>query len=238
MPMSRLLIVALAFTGGWVDVATFVGLDRLMAAHITGNIVLLAADLVNGFGEPDAIKLIGIPAFFAAVMLFTWVHDRHVVRAGDYSARRPWILIIEALLLAVAGGLAAAFTGPGEPIGFGMAVAISLAAIVAMAWQNAAHRLYPTLGPATTVMTGNIAQFFIDLTRWLLPSKACPQGERMPRGERWLPLLIAAFVAGGVGAAFLTAAIGPASLLVPVPLLLGLALGGWGRFGATAPGDL
>ena len=136
----------------------------------------------------------------------------------------PWILLIEALLLSIAGGLAALTTGGEMPVGLGLAVAISIPAVVAMACQNAAHRLYPSLGAATTVMTGNIAQFFIDLTRQVLPSAAVPTGEVLPAGERSLPILILAFVLGCVGAAFLTRAVGPASLLAPVPLLIAMAL--------------
>jgi uncharacterized membrane protein YoaK (UPF0700 family) len=225
--IPRLLVILLAFIGGWVDVATFVGLDHLMAAHITGNIVLLAADLQNGFGETDLVKVIAIPTFFVAVIVFTLIHDRHVVRASSREARMPWIFLIEALLLFVAGGLAALTTDGAGPVRFGLAVAISIPAVVAMACQNAAHRLYPSLGPATTVMTGNIAQFFIDGTRWLRPSAAVPKGEVMPAGERSLPILILAFVLGCGGSAFLTGAIGPMSLLVPVPLLIAMAF--WHR---------
>jgi len=212
----------LAFIGGWVDVATFVGLGHLMAAHITGNIVLLAADLENGFGETDLIKLAAIPTFFFAVIIFTLIHDRHLVRAKSREGRMPWILVIEALLLAIAGGLAAATDGR-TPVGFGLALAISIPAVVAMACQNASHRLYPSIGPATTVMTGNIAQFFIDRTRQARPSARLPKDEDIRSGERGLPVLILSFVLGCVGAAFLTGAVGPASLLVPAAVLIAMA---------------
>ena len=224
MKIPRVLVILLAFIGGWVDVATFVGLGHLMAAHITGNIVLLAADLQNGFGDTDLVKLIAIPTFFMAVVLFTWVHDRHVVRARSREARMPWIFLIEALMLLVSGAIAALTTTGKVPVPFGLAVAISVPAVVAMACQNAAHRLYPSLGAATTVMTGNIAQFFIDWTRRVRPSPTVPKGEVLPAGERSLPILILAFVLGCAGAAFLTGAIGPTSLLVPVPLLIAMAL--------------
>lgn len=224
MRVPRILVILLAFIGGWVDVATFVGLGHLMAAHITGNIVLLAADLQDGFGETDLVKLIAIPTFFVAVVVFTWIHDRHVVRARSREARMPWIFLIEALMLAVAGGLALMTIDARTSVTFGLAVAISIPAVVAMACQNAAHRLYPSLGPSTTVMTGNIAQFFIDRTRQLRPSAAVPKDEVMPAGERSLPILILAFVAGCFGSAFATAAIGAVSLLVPVPLLIAMAI--------------
>jgi uncharacterized membrane protein YoaK (UPF0700 family) len=224
MKVPPLIVIMLALVGGWVDVATFVGLDHLMAAHITGNIVLLAADLQNGFGESDLVKVIAIPTFFAAVTVFTLIHDRHVVRARSHEARMPWILIVEAVLLC-ASGLLAVFTADGEgPISFALALIISIPAVVAMACQNASHRLYPSLGPATTVMTGNISQFFIDRTRRFRPSARLAADEDIRSGERGLPILIGAVVVGCVGAAFVTGAIGPASLLVPAVILTAMAL--------------
>jgi len=227
----------LAFVGGWVDVATFVGLDHLMAAHITGNIVLLAADLENGFGETDLIKVIAIPVFFAAVMVFTWIHDRHVVRARSREARMPWILVIEALLLAFAGGLAAVTTDGKTPVDFGLALAISVPAVVAMACQNASHRLYPSIGPATTVMTGNIAQFFIDRTRQARPSARLPKDETTRSGERGLPVLILAFILGCVAAAFVTGALGPASLLLPAAILIAMSFAHRGHIAQRPASD-
>jgi len=218
-----LLVIMMAFIGGWVDVASFVGLDHLMAAHITGNIVLLAADLENGFGDSDLTKVIAIPVFFVAVILFTLIHDRHVVRASSREGRMPWILIIEAVLLLAAGIIALATTDGKTPVSFGLALVISIPAVVAMACQNAAHRLYPSLGPATTVMTGNIAQFFIDRTRQARPSNRLPKDEDIRSGERGLPFLILTFIVGCVASAFLTGAIGPASLLVPAAVLVVMA---------------
>jgi uncharacterized membrane protein YoaK (UPF0700 family) len=45
MPLLEIpswLRALLAFIAGWTDVATFIALDHLMAAHITGNLVLVA----------------------------------------------------------------------------------------------------------------------------------------------------------------------------------------------------
>jgi uncharacterized membrane protein YoaK (UPF0700 family) len=38
----------LSFNGGFVDTASFVGLQGLFTAHVTGNFVTLAATLVSG----------------------------------------------------------------------------------------------------------------------------------------------------------------------------------------------
>ena len=122
----------------------------------------------------------------------------------------------------MSGVLAVLVTDWRNPTSFGsgLALAIAIPAVVAMARQNAAHRLYPSLGSSTTVMAGNIAQFYIDETRRLGPSRSVPKGEKLPKGERSLPILILAFVLGCVASAFLTGASGPVSLLAPAALLL------------------
>ena len=74
--MPRSLVVLLAFVAGWVDASSFVGLDNVMAAHITGNLVVLANDLARGFTVQDSVKVIILPIFFLGVMLVTVLHDR------------------------------------------------------------------------------------------------------------------------------------------------------------------
>lgn len=69
IPLGARFLIALI--GGWVDVASFLALDHLMAAHITGNVILVAADLVDGFGLSEALRLGAIPVFFLTVILVT-----------------------------------------------------------------------------------------------------------------------------------------------------------------------
>jgi len=194
--------------------------DKLMAAHITGNIVLLAADVARGFGVSELIQLAAVPVFFLAVILLTVVHDDHVLPRHARHARVPQLLLIEAWLLVLAGAVAAVMAYQSNPLGPGAAAAIGLPAVLAMACQNAAHRLYPEIGPATTVMTGNITQFCIDQTRRARGLPEPSAAETFPAGERELPLLILAFGIGCVTAAFVTSAIGPSSFLLPGVLLL------------------
>jgi uncharacterized membrane protein YoaK (UPF0700 family) len=220
MTALRGLALLLAFIGGWADVGSFVGMDKLMAAHITGNIVLLAADLARGFGVSEIIRLAAVPVFFVAVVLLTIVHDDHILPGHSSQVRIPRLLLIEACLLILAGCLSLVVGKGDETLGLGAAGTIALPAVLAMACQNAAHRLYPEIGPATTVMTGNITQFFIDQTRRVRGSSGSWEGEEPAQGTPDLPLLIAAFVLGCVVSAFVTRAIGPSSFLVPGALLV------------------
>lgn len=67
--ISYPLLLLLSFVAGWADMSTFVGLDYLMSAHVTGNIVVFAAQSVDGVSVSDTLKTIMIPVFFGAVML-------------------------------------------------------------------------------------------------------------------------------------------------------------------------
>jgi uncharacterized membrane protein YoaK (UPF0700 family) len=42
------IAVLLSFTAGFVDTASFLGLEGLFTAHVTGNFVTLSATLVYG----------------------------------------------------------------------------------------------------------------------------------------------------------------------------------------------
>ncbi|MCC6780260.1 MAG: DUF1275 domain-containing protein [Hyphomicrobiales bacterium] len=80
-----------ALVAGWVDAGSFVGLHHIMAAHIAGNLVILAADIATGFQETDLLKILILPIFFMAVMAITLVHDCYVnppttTRRGIFAA--------------------------------------------------------------------------------------------------------------------------------------------------------
>jgi len=49
--MTRTLVITLALVAGWIDAGSFVGLHHIMAAHITENLVILAADIATDFTQ-------------------------------------------------------------------------------------------------------------------------------------------------------------------------------------------
>jgi len=58
----------LSLIAGSVDVISFVGLGGLFTAHITGNLVILAAHVVSGGDAPLAVML-SVPAFMVVLVL-------------------------------------------------------------------------------------------------------------------------------------------------------------------------
>ena len=65
---TKLLPSVLGLTAGAVDVIGFLGLGGLFTAHITGNLVILAAHLVSGGVAPVA-HILSVPVFVAALGL-------------------------------------------------------------------------------------------------------------------------------------------------------------------------
>src|ERR1700733_16064895 len=63
---TKLLPGVLSIVAGSVDVICFLGLGGLFAAHITGNLVVLAAHIVTGRTTPLA-PILSVPVFIAVL---------------------------------------------------------------------------------------------------------------------------------------------------------------------------
>ncbi|WPL10773.1 MULTISPECIES: YoaK family protein [Thiorhodovibrio] len=222
MPLLEIpswLRALLAFIAGWTDVATFIALDHLMAAHITGNLVLVAADLVDGVSLSEILRLAAIPMFFVTIMLVTLVHDR-LLSGRPRGTRFRRLLIVEALLLAGLSGLALARELSPVLAGNSITVILGLLAVMAMAVQNATHQLFPGFGAATTVMTGNIARLMVEFSRSLVPPIAPQTQYTEHHRDRITLATISGFVLGCLISAWLTTRLGLAMLLAPALVLL------------------
>jgi uncharacterized membrane protein YoaK (UPF0700 family) len=64
----KLLPTVLSMTAGSVDVISFLGLGGLFAAHITGNLVVLASRIVTG-SEARVAPMLSVPVFMAVLGL-------------------------------------------------------------------------------------------------------------------------------------------------------------------------
>jgi uncharacterized protein DUF1275 len=65
---SRTLPLVLSLTAGSTDIIGFLGLNGLFTAHITGNIVVLAAHIVAG--DPTIFSyVLSVPVFMLVVLL-------------------------------------------------------------------------------------------------------------------------------------------------------------------------
>jgi Protein of unknown function (DUF1275) len=94
-PGAMLLAFVLAFVAGSVDVISFLGLDGLFTAHITGNLVVLAAHILAR-GEATLALVISVPLFII-ILAATRVLSRARAR-GSPVAGRPSVRAIRATL--------------------------------------------------------------------------------------------------------------------------------------------
>jgi uncharacterized membrane protein YoaK (UPF0700 family) len=147
----------LAFNGGFVDAAGFLGLQGLFVAHVTGNFVTLGAALVLG-GHGIVGKLLALPMFVLAVALARFAGA--ALRAHNAPVLRV-LLGAEAVLLFAFFALAVTF-GPFPDPDSPAALITGFAGIAAMAVQNAVQRVHLGDLPPTTIMTGNTTQATLD----------------------------------------------------------------------------
>ncbi len=91
-----LLPTVLSTTAGAVDVIGFLTLGGLFTAHITGNVVIVAAHYVTG-GFSQIGPLLAVPVFMAVLALVTLASGA-IARAGS-PPLRP-LLLLQAILLA------------------------------------------------------------------------------------------------------------------------------------------
>jgi uncharacterized membrane protein YoaK (UPF0700 family) len=153
----------LAAVGGYVDTLGFVALFGLFTAHVTGNFVLIGAELARP-GHGVLLKLLAFPAFILAVaasrLISLWCERR------GYPAVRV-ILGLQALLL-LAFMLAGFYGHPIRGAEHPLAITAGLLGAAAMGLQNGMGRLLLSKLTPHTVMTGNVTQLVLDLTDLLL----------------------------------------------------------------------
>jgi uncharacterized membrane protein YoaK (UPF0700 family) len=212
--MEKLNIAALlSFVAGFVDTASFLGLDGLFTAHVTGNFVTLGATLVYGTHGVLA-KLLALPEFVLFVGLTRWAG---AVLAAHRMPALPLLLGVEVALLLAFFLLAAAF-GPFPNSDTPVALLTGFAGVAAMAMQNALHRIYLAGMPPSTIMTGNTTQAALDAIDFLRGAESVA----IIRGRFGHTLgSILFFAAGCAIAAILYSWIGLWSLALPA--VVGLA---------------
>jgi len=146
----------LTVIAGYCDSITFVAADKIFSAHVTGNFIVFAYQLIQG-GDGDAwIKLLTFPVFIVAVMTGGWIVTRFI--------NKHTLLYGEGIILIVGGAIAYSLGYlPNREVTWPMYL-VTMMIVFAMGLQNAYGKLFPkdTFGP-TTMMTGNVTQLSLDL---------------------------------------------------------------------------
>jgi uncharacterized membrane protein YoaK (UPF0700 family) len=216
----KLLPTVLSLIAGSADVIGFLGLGGLFTAHITGNLVILAAHIVSGGSAPLA-PILSVPVFIAALAL-TRLLARGLEAIG-LASLRP-LLVLQLFLLACFLALCVA-AGPRIDPNAPYAIIAGMFGVAAMAVQNALAQISLQGAPTTAVMTTNITRFVIDVGTVLLGRNPHELSSARKRAKRAWPAIVGFAIGCGLGAVC-EAAFGLQSLELPVGLaLLALALG-------------
>ncbi|GAA3933816.1 DUF1275 domain-containing protein [Chitinophaga oryziterrae] len=138
----------LSAVAGYCDTVTFVAADTIFSAHVTGNFIVFAYQMIKGSDLQAWIKLLTFPVFILAVMTGGWIKVK--------SSNQYILLLCQGAILLIAGLTAMLFHA--LPV-----YLIAMLVVFAMGLQNAFGKLFAkeTYGP-TTMMTGNVTQLSLD----------------------------------------------------------------------------
>jgi uncharacterized membrane protein YoaK (UPF0700 family) len=190
------LLIVLSVTAGCTDVIGFLVLNGLFTAHITGNLVILAAHIVGG-GEAQIAPMLSVPVFIVMVGL-TRLLAGGLASIG-LASLRP-LLLLQFLLLA---GFLVLCVAAGPRID-------PNATLVQISLKGA---------PSTAVMTSNVTRFAMDVGEVLLGGDSADVAKARNRAARTLPVIVGFTVGCGLGAAC-EAALGTWSLALPASLAM------------------
>ena len=209
---ERRLVTLLSVIAGMVDLIGFLTLGNVFTAHITGNVVVLAAVLVRGRPLNPA-QAIAIPVFMLAVA-GTWLIARMICRRGAPLMQR--LLVVQFVLLAACFVFCIITRPSRNPHGLDAGIAVMIAAS-AMACQFALLRLTLPRAPSTAVMTGNLTNAVLALMNSTSNPDSDSARQANEQLHRSLHLLIGFFI-GCVLAAVAVASMEDWAWLLPVAL--------------------
>lgn len=204
------IAILLAFNGGVVDTAGFLGLHGLFVAHVTGNFVTMGAAIIGG-GHGFIGKLLALPEFVVIVALARL--------AGTAMRRRDWpampILFVTKILFLIVFTSMAIWHGPFSDGDAPIALWTGAAGVAAMAMQTAVQRVHLADMPPSTMMTGSTVQATLDAVDLL--TRAHPEQKAATRARlNRLCCTIFAFACGCAISALLYSYVGFWCLLLAV----------------------
>lgn len=211
--LEKRLPPLLSAIAGMVDVIGFLSLG-LFTAHVTGNLVMIAALLVRG-GPPKMAQILAVPVFIVAVAA-VWLIAKASARRSP-ALIRP-LLSVQFLLLACVLVFSVINHPAASPHGF-MAGVAAMIAVSAMACQFALLRLAVPGAPSTAVMTGNLTSSVLSLLDWLPRNQPLKEGAN-ERPKNTLQLVVG-FFAGCVAGAAAVSLLGDWAWSLPVVLAAG-----------------
>ena len=151
-----LITFILTITAGYCDAITFVAGGKTFSAHITGNFIVFAYQMIEGGGGDTWIKLLTYPIFMLSVLT-----------AGAIAARsleNHVMLFIQGIILLIGAIIAYTLSDVQNYATSWPMYLVTMIIVFAMGIQNTFGKLFTkeTYG-TTTMMTGNSTQLGIDI---------------------------------------------------------------------------
>jgi uncharacterized membrane protein YoaK (UPF0700 family) len=216
---DRLGSAVLSAVAGYVDAAGVLALLGHLPAHLTGELANAAAEV----STPHSMQLVrvGLIFLFVCAVVVTSVTARLARRRG--RAPLPSLLLLLAGALALFCLLGSVFPPPTTVHGDNLRLLLGGGgAVLAMGVQNALMREALGTSCPTTVMTGNLTQFIIEIVELAsrkiglagdveTPSKRAQLRSRLTR----VAIPLSSFVLGALLGAFLTERLGLLSISLP-----------------------
>ena len=211
---SALLPTVLSLIAGSADAIGFIGLGGLFTAHVTGNLVVLAAHVVAGENASVATML-SVPVFVVVLGLTRLLAGG--LERVRVASLRPLLL---AQFLLLSGFLALCVkAGPRIDPNTANAIIAGMFGVSAMAVQNALVQVSLKGSPATAVATTNLTRLMMDLGEMLLGHDPIATARARERAKHTWPAIAGFAIGCGLGAAC-EAAAGLWSLALPTGLAL------------------
>ena len=202
------LLTVLSFGTGFLDALTYLGLDRIFGANMTGNLILVGIGIT---GDPGQLihPLVAILSFCVGSMLAGTCN--RLLEARKRGSPAPRMLFLATGVLLAASAVLAAFDVDGS---LGLVVTALIG--VAMGCQGLAARLLGVPEINTVVVTSTLSQFFAEVGSGRAWRKRRISGRQMSA--------IASMLAGAVVGAAVVPFAGLAALAFPSALVLIMAL--------------
>jgi uncharacterized membrane protein YoaK (UPF0700 family) len=204
----------LSLIAGSTDTIGFLSLNGLFTAHITGNLVMLAAHLITG--DSSTLSYVLAVPVFALVQLLTSLFASYLEGLGVATLRPLLSLQLLLLVLFLLLGVTCRSQLHSDAV---VAVIAGMFGVAAMGVQTALVQISLTNTPSTAVMTTNLTHFAVALGQVLAGRDVTVVDNARRCISRTFPD-IAGFGVGCATGAAGEAQWGPASLALPAALAL------------------
>ncbi|WP_296402800.1 YoaK family protein [Psychrobacter sp.] len=157
----------LTTVGGAVDTIGFIGLFGFFTNHVTGNLVMAGAGLVDE-GDGLWVKLGALPVFLLTVI----ITKRVIVKHKNTKFILSDLLFAEAAFL-IAFLISAVYFGPFAQAGTLAVGMTGFLGLISFAIRNTAGKTVMGKINSTLLMTGNTTQLGIDISDFIFDRQNC-----------------------------------------------------------------